>query len=509
MLLNIGKKFAGNRKGNFSLVGALAFPVLFSGVALSVDMSNSLRARTDLQNANDSAVLFATRYFQENKKVPDSATVAKFLTANYEGPVQVVKVDFDKKTSEMTLTSKVVLKPMVMGYFGNSATLVNAESRATLGVAGILEFALALDTTASMSADGRMNSLKVAANNFVNLLYDVQERGAEVKGAIVPFSRYVNVGVGYRNESWMDVPKDIDTRKTEKVCNTSRPVVSWTNCKTVSWPAQTINHPATSGWCSNNDGIQTCYPGSPGWTEFRPGGSSQQCDPVYGAEVKNCWNQESGSLITWHGCVGSREYPYNVQDVFNGKKFPGLMDVTCAEPLQTLTNNRQVLLNKINSLVPADNTYIHEGVMWGMRTLSAWKPFTDGLGPKSPNEKSKSEVHKIRKALVIMTDGENTLSQNTSGQGGRNKLTPNTSWHEGSNTAQANRYTLEACDHAKSQDMEVYTISFGSEMSASIRELLEKCASKKDFSFHASNGAALDDAFQDIADQLLSVRLSQ
>lgn len=505
MMRNIGKRFAGDRRGNFSLIGVLAFPVVFSGVALSVDVMNHLRVRTDLQNANDTAVLYATRYYQEEKVVPNVAMVTKFITANYPYPVQNVTVAFDNAKNEMTVNSESVQKPMVMNYFGNHTGVVAAESKATLGVAGILEFALALDTTESMNYEGRIHGLKIAAKNFVDLLFDVKDRGADVKGAIVPFSRYVNVGIDRRNESWIDVPADIDTRKSEVKSKKETPIVSWTNCQTHTYGPQTIHHPATGGWTENRDGVSIFHPGSPAWTENRPGGSWQQCDPVYGSEQTVTWTETSGKLITWNGCVGSRDYPYNLKESYGSKKFSGLMDVTCASELQPLTNNRSLLLNKISSLSTSDNTYIPDGVMWGIRTLTNALPFNEA----KPDQPAGSMVKKDRKALVIMTDGANTLSPNPPTKSGKNNMSPNSSWHDDGVVSLADQYTVAACNEAKELGMEVYTITFGDQVPVNIRQLLENCASKRDFSFHASNSNALDKAFKDIADQLLSVRLSQ
>jgi Flp pilus assembly protein TadG len=489
--------FLKDRAGQFGMVAAIAFPTLFAGVAMAVDLTNLLRMGTELQDANDTAVLYAARYYQTEKKLPTIAETEAFIEANYNGDVINTKLSFDKETNDFILTSEASFKPLVMGFFQSGPETTSALSKATLGVAGILEFSLALDTTESMKFEGRMDGLKVAARNFVNMLYDVQDRGAEVKGAIVPFSRYVNVGISRRNAAWMNVPPDIDTRKTERECKTNRPRVGWTNCRTVTWPARVINHPAKPPSCWTTDGVRQCNGGSPAWTENRPAGSRQECDPVYGAEVTTCKNVTSGSLITWHGCVGSRDFPHNVSDeLFQGRKFPGLLDVTCSDELLPLTANRTVLLNKIDALTPRDNTYIPEGIMWGMRTLTAWAPFTEARGPSSPKSDTDADPHAIRKALIIMTDGANTLS-------------PQGAWHTGGDVALADKHTLEACNEAKKQGLEVYTIAFGSSMSAGIKALLDACASEDDMSFVASDAAALNKAFKDIADKLLAIRLTQ
>jgi Flp pilus assembly protein TadG len=496
MCLRRLKSFAKDRSGNFTMVAAISIPTLFAAVAMAVDITNVVRMGTELQDANDTAVLYAARHFQTEDKLPTNGQAEKFIEANYEGDATNVMLSFDKKTNEFTLTSEASFKPYIMGMFNRGTETSYALSKATLGVSGILEFALALDTTESMKYEGRMDGLKAAARNFVTMLYDVKDQGGDVRGAIVPFSRYVNVGVSRRKESWMDVPADIDTRKTERQCTTNTPTIGWTNCRTVTWPAQTINHPAKPSSCWMNDGVRVCNSGSAAWTEYKPAGSTQKCDPIYGTSVTTCNNVTTGRLITWHGCVGSRDYPYNVTDVFQGRKFPGLLDVTCADELMTLSDNRSMLLSKINNLTPADNTYIPEGVMWGMRTLTAWAPFTDGRGPSSRNENSESATHEIRKALIIMTDGANTLST----QG---------AWHTGGDVALSDKYMLEACEEAKSQNLEVYTIAFGSSMTASIKALLDVCATDPEMSFVATDATALNEAFKDIADQLLAIRLTE
>jgi Flp pilus assembly protein TadG len=503
MLNKLINRFLADKRGNFPIMAVFAFPVLFGGVALSIDVMNNLRMRTELQNANDTAVLYATRSFQETKTVPGNTLVEKFIKANFNGPLQNVKATFDTVKNEMKVTSQSPQTPYMMNYFGNHSSVLGVESRATLGVSGILEFSLALDTTESMKYDGRMDGLKVAARNFVNMLYNVKDRGADVKGSIVPFARYVNVGVSRRDEPWMDVPADVDKRVSDRVCKKVRgPKIGTTNCRIETWEAGSSYDPGYPGWWSNNDGVQVWNPGKAPSTNTWAAGSQNKCDNVYGPDVESC---KDGAFITWHGCVGSREYPHNLEEGYGGNKFPGLMDTWCSAELQPLTTSRTTLLNKINSLTPSDNTYIPEGVMWGARMLTNAAPFSEAKAV----DPAMSAVTKDRKALIIMTDGDNTLSPSTTNNGVKYKMSPKSAWHEKSDVTQANLYTLAACTEAKSAGLEVYTIAFGTSVSADVIQLLKDCASNSDFSFQASNAAALNTAFKDIADQLLSVRLSQ
>ena len=509
------RSFLENRQGNFSMMLVLAFPAMFAAVALAVDISNQLRNRTELQDANDSAVLYAARYYQVYERLPTPTQVGEFIQSNTTYTVTNPTISMDPVSKEITVTSETQVRPMLMGYFGSANNDYKAVSRANTGVVGILEFALALDVTGSMKYDGRIQGLKTAATNFVNYLYDVRDKGAQIKGSVVPFSRYVNVGISRRNEPWMNVPPDIDTRHMVTTCSMTRDVVSQnctqscTQAQTVfhpavdiQHPAQTINHPAVPPTCTVDDGVQVCSGGTPAWTEHVPAWHEQspawtenipascgnQCTPVYGPEYETCETHEEGELITWYGCVGSRPHPWNLKDANPSLRFPGPLGIYCNAELLPLTDNRNGLLARINALTPYDETYIPDGVMWGTRVLSPQIPFTEGMSQADTSKK-------LRKVLVVMTDGMNTLS-------------PVGELHTGTNQSQADSYTAQACTEAKDQGLEVYTISFGNQVPTRIRNLLKQCASEQDQYFHAANSAALNRAFKDIADNLLSVRLT-
>jgi Flp pilus assembly protein TadG len=483
------KNFLNDRMGNFAMMTVIAFPAIFGGVALSVDLTNTLRVQSQLQDANDTAVLFAARYFKEYRRVPTRRQVQDFLDANASFRIVNPRLVFDPERIEFTLTSQATVNTMLMKYFRTTRTTYNALSKANLGFSETLEFALALDTTGSMAAEGRMDALKTSATEFIDTVFEARDNGADVRGAIVPFAQYVNVGTGMRTQTWLQVPRNIDTRVTTRECRMEAPVIGQTNCRNECWPATTINHSAQPGSCSTNDGVQTCTPPQPAWTENRPAGCENRCDNVYGAEVEICENVTRGELITWEGCVGSRAYPLNVRDADYRNRIPGLLDVECSEEIQRLTDVKSNLTDKINALTPQGETYLPEGVMWGTRVLTTAAPYTDarttGRGGRP-----------VRRVLVLMTDGVNTLS-------------PDFPTHNNSDRALADSYTREACVEAKAKMMDIFTISFGSGVTAPVRDMLEACATSPGQYFHADNAAGLTEAFRDIADALLNVRLTQ
>jgi Flp pilus assembly protein TadG len=483
------RAFARNTLGNFAMMTAIAFPAVFGGVAIAIDLTNTVRVQSELQNANDTAVLFAARFFKEFRRQPTRAQVQAFLDANSSFRIINPRLVFDPERIEFTLTSETKVDTMLMKFFRVNKTQYKALSKANLGFSETLEFALALDTTGSMAADGKMAALKDAANQFIDTMFDAKDKGADVKGAIVPFAQYVNVGLGNRRQSWLSVPRNIDTRTTTRECRREAPVIGQTNCRNECWPATTINHPAQNGGCTTNDGVQSCWPGVPAWTENKPAGCENRCDNVYGAEVEICENVTRGELITWQGCVGSRAYPLNVRDADYRTRIPGLLSVQCSAEIQPLSDSRSALKSKIGELSPNGETYLPEGVMWGTRVLTTAAPYSEG------RTRGRGD-RPVRKVLVLMTDGVNTLS-------------PSFPLHDQADSAQADTYTREACDEAKNQRMDVFTISFGTGVTNPVRNLLQNCASHPTQYFHASDASALNDAFSDIADALLNVRLTQ
>jgi len=194
----------------------------------------------------------------------------------------------------------------------------------------------------------------------------------------------------------------------------------------------------------------------------------------------------------WNGCAGSREYPLNLSDAGYATRVPGVMNADCAAEITPLTTDEQTLDNAINRMVPTGMTYIPAGVSWGMRVLSAQEPFSGGA------TEEEAEENNITKAIVLMTDGENTISKS-------NGLPT----HEDDDEAEANRWTTEACNQAKSKGIKVYTMTFGTEVPPATAQLIRDCSSGEGFHFDASNGDQLEQAFGQIATSLSKLYLSQ
>jgi hypothetical protein len=189
----------------------------------------------------------------------------------------------------------------------------------------------------------------------------------------------------------------------------------------------------------------------------------------------------------------------------------------CPTPILPLTSSEMQVTTAINTYDKVDGggTVISEGVAWGMRVLSPGEPFTQ----TKPGESTK-------RVMVVMSDGENQASINphapnpTSGADYRGspavtdytaygyvrfgRLSPDEriSTFESALTEK----TREACDSAKAQGIEVYTVLFNSTNTAA-REALRNCATVPEMFYNARDAEELENTFRAIASDFGAYRL--
>jgi Flp pilus assembly protein TadG len=478
------KRFLTEKSGQFAIMFSLAlFPIL-AGVGMAIDYSRLSQANVRLKDSTDAATFFASKYYREHGALPTMAQASDFLDANFaatglEGTPVVDALTLNGNV--INIKSHLVYPTMLMGVFGHSVNTLTADAGVTSDQDQPIEIAMVLDTTYSMTAQSgasggqldptgdylppnttnidKLMALKVAALKFNGILFADPATSPLRRVAIVPFSRYVNVGLSRRNESWMSVAAD--TPSSGQTCGTPYyPVVAYSN----------VCHPETYTY----DGVPVTY---------------QACEPIYGTtQITDCWPTSYGQ--TWHGCVGSRNEPNNLKQGFGGNKFVGIMDAWCGTEVLPLTNDKVALAAQISSLYANDLTYIPEGVMWGWRMLTKEAPFTEAKQPQ-PNKP-------VRKIMVIMTDGENQASADI----------PAAPTHNSSNFGQADDWTTKACDNVKADGIEIYSVTFGMDISTTAKQIISGCASDPSHYYDAANAANLVSAFQSIASKVGAVRLT-
>ena len=453
------KHYLENTSGNMAMMLSLAAVPLFLAAGAATDILRTNSANTLLQAATDAAALAgaaAKNHAMSEKNI--AAIVNDYLKNNRATDilksVTVQKSGYNAKTGIFNVQLKGKVQTTFMALAGFSTMDAVGYSEVDVG-SSALELVMVLDTTGSMNAEGRLDALKDAANDLVDKLLKDKSAETYLKIGMVPFADYVNVGVGNRNKFWVDVPPD----KEEPWSGTVTPVIGTKNCHMVT----------VSG---SNDGVPYSS-------------QQQQCDYVYGpAET-----QSGTNYYKWYGVVGSRNNGLDTKIVGSGAKYPGIINVTGPQAITEMTDNRSTLNSNINSLTANNETYIPSGLLWGWELLNS----ADAFG--GVKTKAEMTAAKGTKTLVLMTDGDNTLSATY----------PE---HWGNDSVLADKKTKELCANIKADGISIYTVAF-KVGKASSKKMLVDCASAPSQAYDATNNAALVAAFGDIAGKLAQVRLTK
>lgn len=457
------KKFMANKQGNFTMLfGLCLFPII-GGVGLAIEYSNLSNYRAKLQNATDAGILFAGRYYDQYDRLPTNTEVESFVVSNFPYPLEDVSLDKVKRGAQAELKLEVNSTAPAF-FFGKIYPEVFDQTvSATVphGNKSLVEIAMVLDTTYSMSADNKLSTLQSVGADFIDQMDNAKNPKTKINIGIVPFANHVNVGMENRNASWIDVPADITT--STEVCRYSY-LPDTRTCE-----------------------VQTRYAdGVPYETNVCSGGIK--------STEKVCSIQPTAQK--WHGCVGSRNAPFTYIDGNYANRMPGIIDDGdwhCPSALTPLTEDADKLKSAIDAFVARGDTFIAPGVMWGTRILSSKRPFKEA---KSFGAMSSATTHK--KFMILMTDGDNSFGADV----------PYSPQNWGDDTDEANDDTKTACAYARNEGIVIYSISFGTSVSAEGESVMRSCAGDDARYYSATDAKALQDAFDRIAAEITALRLS-
>ena len=459
--------------GQVALTFGLAFIPILLAIGCGVDISRAVVVKMRLGEALDAAGLaVAGTAGLTDAQMTEMAQ--KYFYANYPGDelgtvtsLSVAKVGDGGGAIKVTGTAKVSTAFMQLAGIGYVNIATEAE---VLREAQSLDAVLVLDTTASMGGN-KLATLKTAAADMVKKLLV----SPSVKIGIVPFARYVHIGMQNRSISGVSVPADSTTCTTVNsnvtTCTGSEQYQS-TCSKQVNPRASTCMVDGSPQPCTVYDTIS--YP----CTKTRGTNCTTKTVPK-----QQCTQQK------WNGCVGSRKPPLNASDESFSTMLPGLMNISCGRPLVQLTNQQVTLLASIASFVASENTYIPAGLSVGWHVLTPRIPFVEA----TPTDADPAP----RRALVLMTDGANTVSLTSTGP-----------LHNGSSRPAADTLTKQLCANIKADGIEVYTVAFEI-TDVATKDMIRECASSPANYFDASDSTKLLGAFEEIAMALSNLRLSR
>lgn len=467
------RRFIGALGGNIAMISAICAAPLALAVGVAVDLAHQNAVRDQVQDSLDAAILAAATSTAETEADVEQV-IQDYLNAHLASIDLEDGYDLDVQIDERRIDAALdgETPTFFAAVVGKRRLPIVASAAAVRGGGEVIELVLVVDNTWSMSASAgpsltRLMALRQAARALVD---GIMVDDAEVRVGLVPYADYVNVGSANRGASWLNVPSDYSTT-SPRTCQilTTRRVCTGGVRGTRNILVDGVSTPQ-SYWVVP----QTCRDESVTPYESCSGGST--------------------SLYRWHGCVGSRSSGMlRRSDQAPTVRYPGYLGVNqaCLNPIIPLTDNRPAITGGIDSLIIniggyRPETFIPSGLIWGLNVLSPEAPFTEGA-PYGDG---------VRKIIVLMTDGANTLQYRASD--GRHVSAPNSS------SADADARAI--CNYAKEQGIQIYTVGLAVPSGAP-RDLMRDCASSEANAFDASDAAELVEAFERIARSINAVRL--
>jgi len=522
--------------GNTAMMFGLALVPLVISTGAAIDASRALIVRARLAEALDAAGLAvggATELSEEDME----ALAQDFFDANYPdtamGIVGALHVSVNGDVIDMSATATVPTTILQLAHIDHvNVGVSNQITRESTG----LEVVLVLDNTGSMGSNGKIGALRTAASELINILFGDDPNPELVTGGLVPFVTGVNIMAdGAFDMSWIDVDaesayhgENFDEENGHAVSHLDLfdriPNSTWRGCVEARPYPYDVNDAAPTA--SNPDTLFVPY----FWPDEPDDGSNGYNNDYLNDSITNNGGGGGGGRGRgrgrggWGGGWGGGNTgglsgdqtqrdltKYNLSNYADVDETPSNTsgpNMSCPDPLVPLTNDRDLLLDRIDDMEPWNNsgTNVAHGLSWGWRVLSPGEPFTEGAAYSDRD---------TQKALILLTDGVNTLccqinTHNSSDYGAYGYVNEHRLGTSSPNYAPniVDDRVAELCENIKDEGIRVYTITFQVNNSR-LSDLFEGCASSPDLYFNSPSNEDLQNVFRTIGRDLSNLRLSR
>ena len=469
------------RGGTATLIAMTAVPLIgFFGIA--VDSGRGYMVKSKLQHALDAAALVGGKAIE---KADRDAQIQMFFNANFPtgylnatitGPV----IDVDATNGLVTLSASATFNTSFMTLFGVDTMTASARTVARRATRG-MELVLIMDNTGSMRSSGKIDSMKSAATDLINILYGINETVDDFYVGVVPYTATVNVGS--QRIGWLtSFDPSAFTGTVWKGCVVARPAPDDT----------TDERPALAGF------------------------------------EAQAWPSTLGLPA---GDVGDNDWDAANIDETNGAQNNGLgPNLGCGPAITPLVAERTTVLAAIAEMEPwhRGGTMANLGLAWGWRVISPqWQGLWGGASPAFlPLDYDTPLMDKV---VILLTDGVNQwydwpgglpgkCSPCASGNGptdadytayrrlSEGELNGATS--NGAATTEINNRMLSLCSAMKNEGVIIYAITFKLN-SSSTKQLYEDCSTSPTHYFDSPSNSDLQAVFAAIGEELSNLRIAQ
>jgi len=196
------RRFFNDPKGNVAILFAIAVVPVIGAMGAAVDYSLANAQRTAMQASLDATAIALVKIMPTTQQELNARGMEWFKANLGATPVTGIQLNIVPTTGKINLEAFGMYKPEIVNVLGIQDFPVRAKSEATWGI-GKVEVALALDNTGSMSSQGKMTQLKIAAHQLLDTLQLAATNPGDAKVAIIPFGFQIRLDTTYRDASWL------------------------------------------------------------------------------------------------------------------------------------------------------------------------------------------------------------------------------------------------------------------------------------------------------------------
>lgn len=492
-------------RGTIVVLFAIMAPVVVGAAGMAVDFAGAYLVQQRLAQAIDAAALAGAAYSSNADQIEQK--IRDFFDANY--PPEKLGATFDPEIKvigdEIHVGGKARYNTFFLTLIGINNLKVSASTVVQREVQG-LEVALVLDNTGSMSNNNNINTLKTATKSFVNILFERTSNPDYVRIGMVPYSNSVRIGrygLGYTPDGDRYGNGDVFVNLPAGVSYTTNTASSsgWYGCVVEHHDGYNASATHVAGSSGQLWRQGTNWAGH-GWNAARTSNDPYDYDVLDNYEGP--WDiYMFGDIITSGQRCNASGYSSSRCSNCTGN------NDTCASTycycrhstpnqgcprayIMPLSSDKEALLTRVDEMVPEGNTLGNIGMAWGARVISPEAPFT---------EASDWGDHFWRKAVVMMTDGDNTRDGVYSAYWFKSK--------NGMTVTKFNDRFLETCEALKEKGVVVYTITFTSGINNTTKGYYRNCASSPSQYYDAPTQKDLLAVFDTIARELSNLRIKQ
>jgi Flp pilus assembly protein TadG len=511
-----------SRQGSIAVVFGLVLPLILLTIGTAIDMARWSYAKRTTMAAIDAAVLAGARALQLKPDDPNAATATakKFYEANVSSRLALEADTVDFVTADngraITATGSASIKTTLLRVAGiDSLPVANATGagfpKAAIRQGGLggsnLEVSVMLDVTGSMCTDGvgpctsstKLDGLKAAAKELVDIVVSVDQSTFTTKIAIVPFSTRVRVGPDGGGGTIMTALTNLAPTWSGRYKECINSTGGGGSEEGGDWTCLQYQAQQKTNWKIMPCVTDRMYDSGSTYvyTDAAPG-SGVWLNAHDGSRMPTAWDSTNTAATTSKGLTSADPATF-----WNYDFWGGCSDVAEGNQVLPLTSDKTVLKSRIDALEAYGATAGALGTAWAWYMLSPnWSSiWTGSSAPASCAQLTTlqaSGAPVLRKVAILMTDGVyNTLR----------------GW-KGQDQTDAANHAKQLCTNMKAQGIEIFTVGLAlNELTTAERTIAEDvllhCGTDVHHFYQTLTVAEMKQAFQDIAVQLSSLALTK